>query len=205
MRKLAILGLALAFFFGLVAVAGAATFTIYDGTVNANAEFNWEAACPGFQLQDFSSTTLNPGVSLTTVYGAINTGDDRFDDVVGPVGGPGEGITTWSFDPQVHGVGALFNLAGPGGPGTGIDVYADGNFVGLISNVFAGQFWGFLSTDTFTNITFQADAQYPPPAYETYAMDDLHYCQIPVPPAVWLFGSGLLGLAGLGRRKFFKA
>ncbi len=33
------------------------------------------------------------------------------------------------------------------------------------------------------------------------AIDNLRFTVIPIPPAVWLFGSGLIGLAGLARRK----
>jgi hypothetical protein len=200
MRKFIVIMMVLGLVLMAAPMAWAVTFTIYDGSVNASAEFQWEAACGGpghFLIQSFDSTTLNPGVSLTTVNGVINTTDDRFDDVVAP----GGASTTWSFTPQVHGLGGFFNLAGPGGQGTGINVYADGNFVGLISNVLAGQFWGFLSTDTFTNILFIGDGQ--GGGQETYTLDDLHYCPVPVPSAVWLFGSGLLGLAGL-RRKYFR-
>jgi len=36
-----------------------------------------------------------------------------------------------------------------------------------------------------------------------FVMDDLEYSlsAVPVPPAIWLFGSGLIGLIGLARRK----
>lgn len=194
MKRLAILGLALALLLGMSAMAGAVTFTVYNGALDPNAEFNWEAACSNFKIQSFDSVVLNPGVTLTTLNGVINTGDDRFDDIVVP----GGATTTWSFAPQVFGVGGFFNLAGPGGPGTGIDVFADGLLAGTITNDFAGQFWGFLSDTAFTAALFAADGQ--PGVQETYTMDDLHYCPVPVPPAVWLFGSGLLGLIGLRRK-----
>lgn len=34
-----------------------------------------------------------------------------------------------------------------------------------------------------------------------FGMDDVRYVVMPVPPAVWLFGSGLIGLIGIARRK----
>ena len=39
------------------------------------------------------------------------------------------------------------------------------------------------------------------PAGGSFALDDLAYAPVPVPAAVWLFGSGLLGLIGIARHK----
>lgn len=33
------------------------------------------------------------------------------------------------------------------------------------------------------------------------AIDNIRFTVVPIPPAIWLFGSGLIGLAGLARRK----
>lgn len=196
MKKLAILGLALALIFSVVAVAAAdPTFTIYTSITD------WIAACTNNQIQDFDEAFpggLNPGVTVTTTNGFVNLAGnlDMWQDIVVPSGA----TTTWHFATPVHGVGALFDLS-INEPGTGIDVFADGFQVSpspSIANTFAGQFFGFLSTSTFTDIMFAADGQ--SGVQETYLMDDLHYCPVPVPPAVWLFGSGLLGLVGLRRK-----
>jgi hypothetical protein len=34
-----------------------------------------------------------------------------------------------------------------------------------------------------------------------FVMDDIEYSVVPIPPALWLFGSGLLGLIGIARKK----
>ena len=36
---------------------------------------------------------------------------------------------------------------------------------------------------------------------DDFALDDISLTAVPVPPAVWLFGSGLLGLIGVSKRK----
>jgi hypothetical protein len=198
MRKLAILGLALALALSMAAVAAATptpTFTIY------NDISTWVAACPDSKLQDFDEAFpggLNPGVSVTTVNGFVDTTTSLWHDIVVP----GGATTTWTFATPIHGLGGFFDLAVPGGPGTGIDVFADGFQVSAspsIPNTYDGGFWGFLSPSTFTSITFASDGQ--SGIQETYTLDDLRYCPVPVPPAVLLFGSGLLGLVGFRLRR----
>ena len=50
-----------------------------------------------------------------------------------------------------------------------------------------------------TSVTFQhtGDGTY----QGAFALDDIHVSAVPVPAAIWLFGSGLLGLVGVARRK----
>lgn len=200
MKRLTVLGLAVVLVFSLAAVAVATpapVFTTYSSVLD------WTNACPDNKIQDFDETFptgLNPGVSVTTVNGFVNLTNNLnvWQDIVVP----GGATTTWHFATPVHGIGAFFDLANPGGPGTGIDVFADGVQVSaspVIINTTAGQFWGFLSPTAFTDILFAADGQ--PGIQETYIMDDLHYCPVPVPPAVLLFGSGLLGLVGFRFRR----
>ena len=56
-----------------------------------------------------------------------------------------------------------------------------------------------------TNLTSVYDAQtnYSQPSYGTYLVRDNpnYISSVPVPAAIWLFGSGLLGLVGVARRK----
>ena len=58
---------------------------------------------------------------------------------------------------------------------------------------------GLTSDVAFSSATLQFDA-----AAEgafLYSIDDITVSAVPVPAAVWLFGSGLIGLIGLARRK----
>ena len=102
------------------------------------------------------------------------------------------------------GFGAWFDLAGPGGPGTGIDVYiADTNkFVMSIPSTAVGQFYGFIADTPFTGVSLVDHNDISGGGFqETYALVDMAVCPVPVPPTALLLGSGLLGLVGLRFRK----
>jgi len=70
---------------------------------------------------------------------------------------------------------------------------------GFLRNAYA--FWGFTSPEEIVSIHLGL------PNGETTAMSafilgDLTIASpVPIPPAVWLFGSGLIGLVGIARRK----
>lgn len=62
------------------------------------------------------------------------------------------------------------------------------------------RFFGISSSTAFTTIEFRGIAN------DGFGMDNVMYSTapvsaVPVPAAVWLFGSGLIGLAGIARRK----
>jgi hypothetical protein len=56
--------------------------------------------------------------------------------------------------------------------------------------------WRFVFIDGFQNGAFRAD-----PTLYGWAVRSGDVSAVPVPAAVWLFGSGLIGLVGLARRK----
>lgn len=68
-------------------------------------------------------------------------------------------------------------------------VELSGNILSGIEGNGTMQFLG-----TFTSISFTV------PTYESWHGFTIGVQQVPVPPAVWLFGSGLLGLIGMSRR-----
>jgi hypothetical protein len=181
MRKLAIFALALALVFSLATMAAAIPlapiFTI-------STDLNDFSSC---MLQDFDENMLNPGVSVVSTNGYIDASLDQWVDFV--VTGA---TTTWTFTPQITGWGGYFDL-NPEGIGSGIHITADGYDVG---DVTVNGFWGFFSTEPLTNVMFSNVS----PGQEHFYLDDMRYCPVPVPPAVWLLGSGLLGLMGLRRK-----
>ena len=50
-------------------------------------------------------------------------------------------------------------------------------------------------------VSFFGFAGAPPPSLGQYGIEISQIAAVPVPAAVWLFGSGLLGLIGIARRK----
>ena len=67
-----------------------------------------------------------------------------------------------------------------------------------------GQIVGWSDTQGFDELRVAADGSEPLPGFgnpQAIAIDDLRAQVVPIPSAVWLFGSGLLGLIGVARRK----
>lgn len=109
--------------------------------------------------------------------------------------------------------GALFNLLSfdatdllfndqTGGTAGDVNVegyFADGSSVGITIDLSAA--WTtYALPSSFSNLegfTINATAD----AVQDLAIDNIVVSAIPVPPAVWLFASGLLGLIGIARRK----
>lgn len=147
-------------------------------------------------------------------------------DVVGtgfttPVDG---GAFTFNFDPAVlQFTGATTPAADPGDPTAFWDTFvvnADNAATGTVDFVFLGRSIGFFSGDfavanmtfdvlggvgTSSNINFAdtfggwSNAGNAVPV--DYVAGQVTVSSVPVPAAVWLFGSGLLGLVGVARRR----
>jgi hypothetical protein len=201
MKKWLVLIGAITLLFGLVTCVGAVTFTIYDGLSNSNAQSNWENASPNFLVDTFTGGALNPGVTVISTNGASDIGDMWTDNVTPP---PNPASTQWNFATAITGWGGLFDLAGPGpGPGCGIALsvhLVSGSNVtvpSIIDRNYSGQFFGFTVDSPFDSVTLIGDSQ--EGTGESYTMDNMHYSNVPIPPAVWLFGSGLLCIAAVRR------
>ncbi len=180
--------------FGLIAQAHAAT-TIYTD------RSSWESNFSTFSTEDFSDAVLNAGVSVVSDSGNV-VGGEWSDLVV-----PGGASTTFSFSQGIFGFGGDWDLAGPGGQGTGIAItltlLAGGTEI-LTTEIprdTSNTFWGFVTNIAFTDVLLTAGTQVS--GVETFTMDNMVYSSaspVPVPAAVWLFGSGVLGLLGFRRK-----
>jgi hypothetical protein len=141
-----------------------------------NTAASLEGALSSYSTEDFSSSVLNPGVSVTTVNGQV-TGGLWADRVV-----PNTASTTWAFSSAITAWGADFDFT-PGGPGTGInvtlDLYGGSNILAhAILNPGSGQafvgFYGLVSSVPFDHVVLTAGSQ-PGGVAETYNMDNMIY------------------------------
>jgi hypothetical protein len=166
-----------------------------DVTVYNNDWSGWQSAVGAYQTEDFTDATLNPGLSVVSDNGYVDTSTGVWWDRL-EVSSP-HTTTTWQFATPQLAYGGNWNTAGPGGPGAGIAVEINGSWtsVGEISRNSAGAFWGFVSTDPFTAVLLQSGSG--SGWCETYEMDNMVYSVVPVPGAVLL---GILGLGAVGVR-----
>jgi hypothetical protein len=198
MRKIAILSVFL-MIMGFAAAAQAYTLNILYAYLPPSDPNAFTYYCPVPVVENFEDTTLIPGLSITEVNGAGTIALGVYQNTV-RASVPRYQI--FNYDPGMNAFGAWFDLAGPGGPGSEIDVYIDDNnqFVMTIPRTASGQFYGFIADGTFTKVRLE-DHQNPLGVQEQYALVDLAVCPIPIPPSAILLGSGLLALVGLGFRR----
>jgi len=170
MRKLLIVSLTLVLSVSLVRVAMGDVAIFYDKN-------NWESALTGgFVTEDFNDAVLNPGVSyISSESGNINTKFGYYHDVLMSQS-QNAPMTVWSFTPAITAFGGTWTLGGPGGSGNYLMVYIndlkDENYVGVISNDYNGDFWGFISDKPVTSVWlvggFGSNQQ-------SYKLDDMVY------------------------------
>ncbi|MBX9698529.1 MAG: PEP-CTERM sorting domain-containing protein [Acetobacteraceae bacterium] len=194
----------------LAGVAALATVAVQPAaaaiTFYANNQAGFLAALGNVQVEDFNDTTLNAGLTITG--GSVRIDNNNNNRMLDVINDNANTSTTFAFASAINGFGGNFNLAGPGGAGTGIKVVIDLLVSGLtvlsqeIPNSNTGQFWGFVSTIAFDEVRFSEGMQAPQPAVESYSLDNLRYgVIIPEPASLALLGAGLLGLAAFGRRR----
>jgi len=138
--------------------------------------------------------TLQPDTSCSSTdgnggyFGSNCTGSEMgnmFYNVLGGVSGSSiSDIHNSNYD--------LFDNIQSSGAGTGI-TYWSGTIVS--TNINANTAWIFSFEDGQQSVTSTVNQRF------IWAVHDGDVSAVPVPAAVWLFGTGLIGLAGLARRK----
>ena len=194
-----------------ILLASVAAWYVPNATA-AFAEWNtlnsWGAAAKGIVVvENFEDTTLEPEIASISpanyngYSGGIDTGlGGRYLDRVGDDGAGTTASTVFSFSTLVHGVGGFWDLS-VSGPGTAINLFVGSTLVSTLTptlpSSLTGEFFGFTSTVYFNAFEIRADGV----GQETYGIQDLYISAVPLPAAVWLFGSAVIGMGVIGRRK----
>ncbi len=192
MRRFAVIALTLVVLLSGAPLAAALEVTFYTDRAA------WENACVGpFFTEDFSDDLLNPGVSYTSSSSG-NISNGFYHDVLQSTN-PNEPMTTWFFTPSIVGFGGNWDLGGPGGSGPSLLVFVNdlSTYVGAIPNSYEGGFWGFIADTPFNAVLLQGG---PGDHQQHYKLDNMSYCQVPLPGAFWLAAGGLLSLLVRRRR-----
>lgn len=175
-----------------------------------NSEAAWLSLAGTSFVEDFDDTNLHANITAITggdiSVAPTNAGwasGNVFHAVADPANPPTS--QTFTFDFAMNALGGLWDLAGPGGPGTSLTLGLVGGGTQLYENFFAnslaGTFQGFISTTYFNSITLTAGTGC---CRETYELDDLQFSATAVPEpetyAMLLAGLGLLGFLARRRR-----
>ena len=159
---------------------------------------SWEAAVVNFQVENFDSYPLNPGLNIISFNGQVNNG--VWTDTVGPGDFGLYNSSSFRFSQPINAFGADWNTSGDiFGPPLNVFFGPEGF---SISGSFYGQFIGVIATEEFTS--FRVDAAFWSTSQISYSLDNLDYgntiSSIPEPSTFILLGAGLGGLILLRRR-----
>lgn len=197
------------------AIQAATTYNVNGFTFTEYTNKNeWLADTTGkLYLEDFNDNTLIPELSISSVYGSINTYNNFWLD---HLYGNHETETSFYFTRAANAFGGDWTVdtrypAGVGSNGLGILIFIDlvsGDTVKLYKEIpddLIGFYGIALPEDIlFNSIRLGEGTQGPSHGYETYYLDNLVFNTpqpVPLPTALWLFGSGLLGLVSFSKRK----
>lgn len=171
------------------------------------------------ETTDFPGSSSFPGVSVGTLTPGANSISGSLSGTCAPgdCNGFGAGDTQDSFTFTVETGATLENLfvttsnvSGPAGFSVTFALHVDDPVTGptlVFDNIFylplnstSENLYRFLDPGNYSASVFGQGAD----VAGTYSLDysvGLNVSAVPVPAAVWLFGSGFLGLVGIARRK----
>lgn len=183
MKKVLILVLAGLFMLGAASMANA---SLYASSVDATTTHSWDVNSPGATMPAHPEYALGAPDGLLTGWmmggGYIEAGFD-FD----LMDGDGYDLTVYSF-----------------GPGTSTVSIFDGTewtLLGSVTSTNPGTVvlsdWDFGGINNVSLVRIDKTSGTPGKFFEAF---EGHH-PVPVPAAIWLLGSGLLGLVGIRRRK----
>jgi len=194
---------------GIAALAGVSATSAASASVTFYYDpISWGAAVGGSIItEDFSGSLTPapgvltaPGLSVTTVNGQITNSSSSFGNAWSDSVVPSLATTTWHFASGTNAFAGSWDLAGPGGPGTGIALYLDGTLVTgitpgtFIDNNYGNGFFGLVSNTPFYSVEERAGPQ--AGVAETYDLALLSFAGAVPEPSTWAMM--ILGFAGVG-------
>lgn len=198
--------------------------SIFSGLVNAYTVYDnraaWEVALPtgsNIFLEDFDDKFMKKPelVSYTVFEGSftqefqsknlISADDSTFNTQAFKELADGAGTTVWNFSSPSIAFGGNWDLAGPAGPGTGLAIKINGVIQTFeIASTYDGGFWGFVAGEedpAFLTVELLRPDSAAGVESELYHLDDMVVASVvPLPAAIWLLGSGFIGLLGYKKR-----
>ncbi len=151
---------------------------------------------------DMSALTSLSGITINSItfnaYNIYNNGDGYIDIALGNNDAWVDTGTTWNTDSGNHGSAIDSQLV----TANDLNSYISWDISAIDSAEFTVD--NYLTFYLFGSVTGQNWHDFQPlenyDSHEAFLSIDYTVSAVPIPAAVWLFGSGLLGLVGLSRR-----